>query len=340
MKQLIYHKYNILPDLLPITAGQKLTGVKILYPFYHTVSDTPLPHLGCLYKVRTTTEFIKDIDFFLKHFQPLTLNQLIGLVHENRQPEKPSFFLSFDDGLREFHDVIAPILLKKGVHATGFLNSAFIDNRDLFYRYKACLLLNEINTRPKNLLPAFKKWSAQKGHPSMAPEKFLMNLSFPDRLLLDELASVLGFDFQCFLKEQQPYLTTIQINSLISKGFTFGSHSINHPAFSHILPVEQIQQVTGSTLEIVKKFNLSYRTFSFPFTDYGIGHNFFVNINKAVNFDLTFGCAGMKTDMVKNHLQRIPVEEYNITAEKRIKRDYFYYLIKKLLNKNMLLRGE
>ncbi|MFO7656536.1 MAG: polysaccharide deacetylase family protein, partial [Bacteroidales bacterium] len=316
----------------------RLTGIKMLFPFYHTVSNTPLPHLACLYKVRTTAEFIRDIDFFLKHYQPLTLHQLIALVHENKQPGKPSFFLSFDDGLSEFHDIAAPILLKKGVHATCFLNSAFIDNKDLFYRYKACLLLKEIHARQDALLPEYRKWIAQKGAPALSPKKFLMNIGFADKYLLDELAVVMGYSFEDFLKKQQPYLTSSQIANLIAKGFTFGSHSINHPAFSDISLEEQIRQATESTIEIEKKFNLAYSTFSFPFTDYGINRNFFVNINKEVNFDLTFGCAGMKTDIIKNHIQRIPVEEYNITAEARIKRDYFYYLIKKPLNKNTLVR--
>ena len=37
--------------------------------------------------------------------------------------------LTFDDGFRELHDVVAPILLRKGIPATFFVNSAFIDNK-------------------------------------------------------------------------------------------------------------------------------------------------------------------------------------------------------------------
>jgi hypothetical protein len=52
---------------------------------------------------------------------------------------------------------------------------------------------------------------------------------------------------------------------------------------------------------------------------------------------LTFGCAGLKEDSVKNNLQRIAMEESG-SGEQIIKAEYLYYLFKSLFGKNTIKR--
>jgi hypothetical protein len=54
--------------------------------------------------------------------------------------------------------------------------------------------------------------------------------------------------------------------------------------------------------------------------------------------DLTFGSAGLKQDEFNKNLQRIPMETDHFSAEDIIYGEYFYYLFKTLLNKNMIKR--
>ncbi|HJX71236.1 MAG TPA: polysaccharide deacetylase family protein [Bacteroidales bacterium] len=339
MKKILYHKYHLFPDVIPVNLYRRLTGMKLVAPFYHAVSDHPLPHLDCLYRVRTSREFEADLEMLLIDFQPVDLQTLIKAVREKVPFQKPVFFLSFDDGLREFHDNAVPVLLRKGVPATCFLNSAFIDNKDMFYRYKVCLIMNEISKKSRELVPLVNRWlTAKKLQPS-SYRRFLMKIDYSQRHLADELANLLNLSFENYLHEQSPYLTAGQIAALIKKGFTFGSHSIDHPGFTGIPEKEQVRQTVESTYEITGKFNLPYRVFSFPFTDFGIQRDFFEKINAAAHFDLTFGCAGMKKESYHNHLHRIPVEEYDLNIRKRIKRDYFYYILKSFVSKNKVKRN-
>ena len=114
----------------------------LFLPFYHLVSDENPSHVRYLYPVRTVRQFRDDLDFFLKNYQPVPLEALWPLAENPaQQPSgRPAMHLSFDDGLRECHDVVMPILLEKGVPATFFLNPDIVDNRDLMFRYKASLL--------------------------------------------------------------------------------------------------------------------------------------------------------------------------------------------------------
>ncbi len=338
MKRLLYHKYYFFADIIPVGAYLRLTGMKLPAPFYHAVSDHSLPHLDCLYRVRTSKEFEQDLDMLLKNFRPLDLHTLIKAVKEKVPVRKPSFFLSFDDGLKEFYEIVAPVLLKKGIPATCFLNSAFIDNKDMFYRYKVCLLIKEISKRKRALLPLVNNWLAEREFQIPSYRHFLLKIDYRQKNLADELANLIHLDFKKYLHEQKPYLTTENIQKLVKKGFTFGSHSIDHPEFSNIPQEEQVRQVVESTTVITETFYLPYKVFSFPFTDFGIQHDLFEKINQAAHFDLTFGCAGMKKDSYYNHLQRIPAEEYDLSIKKRIKRDYFYYILKSFVSKNKINR--
>ncbi|WP_262708643.1 polysaccharide deacetylase family protein [Natronoflexus pectinivorans] len=62
----------------------------------------------------------------------------------SRKPASKIFHLTFDDGLSEIYHETIPILEKKGIPATIFLNTGFIDNKKMFYRFKSSLVIESI----------------------------------------------------------------------------------------------------------------------------------------------------------------------------------------------------
>ena len=83
----------------------------------------------------------------LQNFEPLSLQELYEIMLGKRELHTPAFHLTFDDGLREVFDIAAPILKQKGIPATIFLNSGFVDNRSLFFRYKVSVLLELLQSQ-------------------------------------------------------------------------------------------------------------------------------------------------------------------------------------------------
>jgi peptidoglycan/xylan/chitin deacetylase (PgdA/CDA1 family) len=250
--------------------------------------------------------------------------------------------LSFDDGLREFHDVAAPILLRKGIPAVCFLNSAFIDNADLFYRYKASLLIDRLqkrtgNEEQENLVGT---WFKENHLAQTADYQSLLKVSYTKRHLLDELALLLGLDFNAFLRDQRPYLTSEEIASLIQKGFSFGSHSIDHPEYRFLTEEEQLRQTAESIRVIRLKFGISEKLFSFPFTDYEVKNSFYAKIFDPLQpiADLSFGGAGLKKDPVRRNFQRIAFEGTTMDARQILGTEYLYYMIKSIFGKNIIRR--
>ncbi len=284
-----------------------------------------LPHIVHLYQLRTARQFEADVDFFLKHYEPVELDFFKNNDHLKKS-DKNYFHLTFDDGLREVFDIIAPILLKKGIPATIFLNANFVDNRELFFRYKASLILDFFN---KNNVS-----QAQRSVIQEIASEGILSINFSTKSKLDQIADYLEIDFNNFLKEQQPYLNTNQIQILYNQGFTFGGHSLNHPLFAEISLSEQIKQATDSTLFAQKITGQKTGAFAFPFTDFGVENTFFNKIFVEKAIDVSFGTAGLKQQRYTQHWQRFPMEEGEGTAEELVKTEYLYYLIKRIFGKH------
>jgi peptidoglycan/xylan/chitin deacetylase (PgdA/CDA1 family) len=340
LKSLLYSRYNPLPTLLPLTLAINLSGQRLVLPLYHTICDRIPDHIRHLYPPRHVKTFTEDMQFMLKHFEPIDLFRLKEIILTGEKPRRNLFFVSFDDGLSGFYHHAAPVLSTMGIPATCFLNSAFIDNKALFYRYKVSLLIEEIQKHKEN--PEFwKKFHHLKEKHRIPPgyyRQVLLSLDHTHTAFIDEAALLTGFDYTGYLDANQPYMTSLQIRELMDKGFTFGSHSVDHPDFQCLSEEERIDQALGSTAAITGTFGLDYRVFAFPFTDHGVGKSFFDAIYANGRTELSFGSAGLKHDTVIRNLQRIPMEEYNLSAERRLKTDYFYYLLKAVTGRNTIVR--
>src|SRR4030042_2420316 len=139
MRTLVKNMSGIFFSAVPVKQLINLTGQNIIFPFYHAVSDESLPHLRHLYSIRSVKKFSKDLDFFLKHYKPVSFSDLFEVLKGTGKVSNPLMALSFDDGLREVYNIIAPLLLKKGIPATFFINTALASNRLLFSNTTACL---------------------------------------------------------------------------------------------------------------------------------------------------------------------------------------------------------
>lgn len=309
---------------------------------YHVVSDNDLMHIKNLYSVRSTQQFIQDIDYILKYYQPIDVGTLIDSVNHKCEIKRNSVLFTFDDGLREVYEIIAPILKQKGIPAVFFVNSDFIDNKNMFYRFKASLLVEEIKSgKIDNSQLREIAINLSCSHKSINEIlKSILHVNYENKLVLDKIAEILNYSFNTFLKSNQPYLTSEQIKNIINMGFSVGAHSIDHPEYYKLSLNEQIKQTIDSVQYIKINFKQEHNLFAFPFTDYQVSKQFFETIYASVNplINLSFGCAGIKDEFFNKHLQRIPIENWNETASKIVRKEYLAYLGKKIMGKNMIQR--
>ena len=316
------------------------TGRNTIFPFYHTISDTDLPYISNLYPLRSVQEFKDDLDYFLEHFTPISLDEVYQRVQGKSNSAKPSFHLTFDDGLKEVFDIIAPILEERGIPATFFVNTDFIDNKRLFYRYKVGLILDrlsQVNSERKDQqirlhLETQSKWNSDL-------RTSLLKLNYNDQNLISDLAQLIDLDIDGWLAENKPYMTTEQIQNLLDRGFTIGSHSVDHPRFKNIELHHQMKQIEQSFAFLEEKFGIRDKIFSFPFGDEEVSADFFDWLYEDGQCKMSFGVSGIKDDYCPLHLHRIPMDDCQIKTQEFIKTEYLYFMLKSLFNKNQIKRN-
>ncbi len=302
---------------IPFSILSKLTQTNLILPYYHMVSNEEVLHVKYLYGYKKVKQFKDDLDFLLKNYLPISLHDLIDILKTGRTFPEKTFLLTFDDGFREMYDIVAPILLKKGVPATFFINSDFTDNKKLCYQHKASILVEHFQ---KMVSVSLKEKVEDKFLKSNIKCKDIragiLSINYQEKDIVDEIAQLVNVDFDSYLLKEKPYLTSDQIRGLINDGFTIGAHSIDHPLYSSLSFEEQLCQTSESTRFIKERFCLNYSVFAFPHTDNNVSKRFFEEIYKSGLIDVSFGTGGMINDIFSNNIQRFSLEKPLMPAEK------------------------
>ena len=326
--------------MLPLQALIPARRQRFIFPFWHAVSDAPPAHLSALYQMPTSAAFERDLDFFLKNYQPATFDHVVEFGAKKTDPKANLFFPSFDDGLSECYHTIAPVLKRKGISAAFFINPEFVDNKQLFHRHKASLILNKLNEKKasKTELNAIGQ-KLGKTITESELRSFLRKADYSTHLVLDQVAEIVGLDFKHYLQQNKPYMSLLQIQELQRDGFLIGAHSLDHREFFLSSESEILKQVAESMDFVIQQIQPKINWFAFPFTDSKVSDSVFEKAIQAKIWDLSFGTAGMKDENMLNHIQRIPMEADRMqSAEKVIRTEYAWFAVKSLLGKNKVNR--
>ncbi|MFH0759158.1 MAG: polysaccharide deacetylase family protein [Bacteroidota bacterium] len=310
-----------------------LSGQKTIFPFYHVVSDEQLPHVRHLYAYRNEQQFERDLEAMLKLYTPIGIDDY--LKGRSGPGRKRGMVLSFDDGLVECHHHIAPLLKRKGIPAIFFLNNDFIDNRGLFYRYRAGILIDHLE---KNRAARVMTAEFMQIPEEQVKEAILM-INYRQIPLLDALMLQVDLDDAVYLRDTPVYMSTAQIRILVKWGFHIGAHSTDHPEFYRMNEKIMAAQVSKSMKDIQERFHSKPSCFAFPFTSDGVPERIIDELLDEGIADVIFGTAGMKKTHRGRFIQRIPMEAGNLSALRMLKAEHLYYLLKGLAGENEYFKG-
>jgi peptidoglycan/xylan/chitin deacetylase (PgdA/CDA1 family) len=295
---------------LPLPLLQRCSGRGVCLVLYHAVTDATPNHLKHLFPCRNTRSFRRDLDFLLQHYEPVSLSQVVGGALGRERLPPNALHVTCDDGLREAAEIIAPICREKGVPATFFLTTGFIDNRELWHRHLASLLLERIlkmseSRRDKLRIEIRARYPESA---SASWKDLLLARDHESRPLLDGVAALIELDQAAYLREVRPYVTSEDVARLIRDGFTIGAHSVTHPSFPAIAVEDQIREALDSRRQIESRFGIVCRTFAFPFGADGVGPQFYDRVGESQEIELFFGVGPSETVSTEGCLDRIPLD--------------------------------
>jgi peptidoglycan/xylan/chitin deacetylase (PgdA/CDA1 family) len=303
-------------------------------PFYHLVTNNPPPHVKHLYRVFSVNEFERDLEYLLRYYTPIDARNLIQYLNLDLELSKPTIFLSFDDGYREVQDIISPILLRKGIPATFFVNPAHVGNSDLMYRCKISLIIDKIEKSGiSNSMVAGLAFLLKTENDISKIRRNLIQLKSSQIGIITKIAEMVDLNFNDYLSKVQPYVTLSDLHTLENSGFTIGGHGYNHPYFNEISYKDQLSEVERCMQWIVTNFPNQPKLFAFPFTDFGVSNDLLEQMVSGQDnlCDVSFGTAGIQPPRFQRHLQRVPMEVKVGSAQRVVEGEILYYIVKKSL---------
>jgi len=312
--------------------------VKLVCPFYHLISDDDLPHIQYLYKPRTLIQFRKDLQFIIKYYKPVSLKDVHNSIISHKPLSNDSILITIDDGYRECYDFIAPELAWYGIPAVFFLTTSFLDNKSLFSRNKASLLCSVLDKKVLTIpqISTICNLLDIKNPALDQMKSTVLSLAFKDESVLNKIAEVIDYNFDHFLRMQQPYMTSQMVDSLIRQGFEVGAHSASHKKFLFLTEEEKIHEIQSSMEFLEKKFSPEIKSFAFPFDDESMSSNIYGKLKS--NVDLFFAAHDLIDDPIPFVFHRFWMEKYAGDIQIVFKRFYFEKMIRKLRGKDFYKR--
>jgi peptidoglycan/xylan/chitin deacetylase (PgdA/CDA1 family) len=327
--------------VFPIAWLNRVSSIEVLLPYHHVVSDEYLPHIKGLYNYKNEQQFSDDLDWLLRYRTPVHPDELLNCIVEKKPVPVNTFLLTFDDGFREVYEVIAPILLKKGVPAIFFINPAFIDNNELFYRCKLSLVIEKIKEQKNRKLLSKVVELLSPGRSDFEQiKKAILDIHYPEREKADALGECAEISFPDFLHSQKPFMSTSQLKELSGKGFVIGAHSMDHPHFKKLTEEDQLSQTTSSMKAVNQITGSESSYFSFPHEDKDVKQSFFNHLLSDPSFSksLLFGVQNQFEEKNNNMVHRYNAENPSRSVENITKGVLFYNYLMKVMKRNVISR--
>ena len=335
---------GLLKNLLYSASSEKMLNFftdQTIFTYYHTVNNEKLNYLDNLFSFKNEKHFKNDIELLLNNYQPLNPDFFLKDFKYNQIP-KNHFLLTFDDGLSQIFDVIAPILYEKKISAIFFVNPHYIDNKNFFVRHVISVLIDIIlnNKYDKEIIQEINYLlSLKKSSSKSLLINDLKKINFDSENILLRITELLKVDINTELKKKKPFISKNQIKEMIEMGFYFGGHTMTHPRLNTINYNDQKKEIIDSINWLKLNFKINYSFFAFPYTDRGISKKLIKSIFKYDNSSIVFGNSGLKKDFDERIIQRFSLEKPNQNTSKLIVSENLYKFCNKLIGNYNITRN-
>jgi len=319
--------------------GKSCIKIPLIIPYHHLIGEKTPDHVKHIYTFKSSSEFESDLLCLMKYYRSIDLEDLLA----GSDPPQKSFLLTFDDGCREVYENVLPILKKYNLKAVFFLNSSFLDNKEMYYKHALSVLIEKIINQPFSIVlekTAHKLLDDFNIPPDDLIDR-LKKIDYQKKDIVPKLCELFEVSIEEYLIKNKPYLESWQVREMISLGHYVGGHSKDHPMYADISFEEQVAQTIDSVKYLVDRFNLNYRIFSIPHVDDGIGEKFFTEVleNNEYKIDLIFGNSNLKKEAVSPRvLHRIIGENPYLNWKGFLNAHILYNWLLTKLGRNLIVR--
>jgi peptidoglycan/xylan/chitin deacetylase (PgdA/CDA1 family) len=218
------------------------------------------------------------LDWFAQRNYPLVAIGEGAQALERGKLERSLVALSFDDGYRDNHRVLLPLLRELGARATVFLETGALDQRRVYWSHKYFWLTARLSALQvaREYLELAKDEGSARTIGSLVAGGERVDLSYQvkralkyevdpaarDRAL-DQLFARHGGDERALCEEL--YMNWEEAGELQRSGVELGGHTVSHAVLSRRSPAEQESEVREGAEAIERATGVRPQTFAYPF---------------------------------------------------------------------------
>lgn len=229
----------------------------VMYHYVREIKNSFFPDIKGL----ETKAFREQILYLKRHYQFVTMEEVIDSVHNNSKLPSKAVLLTFDDGYIDHYTNVFPILQEFGIQGSFYVPAKTVKEHKVLDVNKIHFILasvpdkNEIIKDIKLLLLEYRKVNNLKGFDYYYKKLAVQDrydsaeVVFIKRLLQVELTEnvrtrIVDFLFNKYLKVSESdfakelYLNEIQIKEMLSNGMHIGCHGYDHNWWNKMEPNE------------------------------------------------------------------------------------------------------
>lgn len=214
--------------------------------------------------------------WFARRYQVVTIGAGVAEL-ERGGPARSQVALSFDDGYRDNHAVLLPILRETGTTATIFLESRPLDERRVNWSHKLFWLLARMTlaefvyaygeaTRQDVSFHAANQiiCEARAGRPAYEVKRILKYDADPAvrDAAIDAIFAARGGDERALCDDL--YMDWDEARELLAAGVELGGHTVGHPILSRLDPDAQAREVRDGADSLRRALKAEVTTFAYP----------------------------------------------------------------------------
>jgi peptidoglycan/xylan/chitin deacetylase (PgdA/CDA1 family) len=175
--------------------------------------------------------------------------------------------LTFDDGYREMHDVVLPLLRARGLTATFFVATGFVDRPHLAWWDELAWMARESPARAVDLRPWLPVTLSLEDREDAGRRLAATYASLPATVapaFLDAAGTVLGTGRGPSQLADELWLTWPKVRALRDGGMTIGGHTATHPILARCEPGRQREEVATCARRLREELGQAMTCFAYP----------------------------------------------------------------------------
>jgi peptidoglycan/xylan/chitin deacetylase (PgdA/CDA1 family) len=235
---------------------------------YHRVTSPDTCRYDHAVIEATPEEFDDQMAFLKKRYNVVDLEEVQALAEGRSQLRHSHVLVTLDDGYRDGHDVALPILKSRGIRATFFLATGFIDtNKVPWWDQIAFIVRTTERQRLRLQYPRDVRLNLEELGPNRSIQRLLKLYKHPETTdparFLAEVEEACDVPLPLEAPERL-FLTWQEVEALALAGMGIGSHTHTHQVLAKLTAKEQKRECELSRNLLRAKLSQPIEALAFP----------------------------------------------------------------------------